>query len=50
VVLDSAFHHCAWMNFLINVSAGNTVTITVDRTGGPNAVLSGIFLGDSPPG
>jgi hypothetical protein len=27
------------------VAAGGTVTITVDRMAGANAVLSGIFLG-----
>ena len=39
------FHNGAWVEFPINVAAGGTVTITVDRTAGPNAVLSGIFLG-----
>ena len=29
------------------VAAGGTVTITVDRTAGSNAVLSGIFLGEA---
>jgi hypothetical protein len=33
------------MSFPISVAAGGTVTITVDRTAGVNAVLSGIFLG-----
>jgi hypothetical protein len=37
----------AWVSFPISVAAGATVTITVDRTAGVNAVLSGIFLGDS---
>ncbi len=35
------------MSFPLKVAAGGTVTITVDRTAGPNAVLSGIFLGDA---
>jgi hypothetical protein len=50
-VLSSDFSQGAWMSFPISVSAGGTVTITVDRTTGVNAVLSGIFLGDagSPP-
>ena len=45
------FNEGAWVSFPINVAAGGTVTITVDRTAGANAVLSGIFLGDagSPP-
>jgi hypothetical protein len=41
------FTEGAWVSFPINVAAGGTVTITVDRTFGPNAVLSGIFLGDA---
>ncbi len=39
------FNEGAWVSFPIEVAAGGTVTITVDRTFGPNAVLSGIFLG-----
>jgi hypothetical protein len=46
--LSSSFHEGAWVSFPINVAApGGTVTITVDRTSGSNAVLSGIFLGDA---
>jgi hypothetical protein len=46
--LSSSFHEGAWVSFPIDVTApGGTVTITVDRTAGPNAVLSGIFLGDA---
>jgi hypothetical protein len=50
-VLSSAFNEGAWVSFPISVAAGGTATITVDRTAGPNAVLSGIFLGNegSPP-
>jgi hypothetical protein len=44
-VLSSAFNAGAWTSFPISVQAGGTVTITVDRLAGPNAVLSGIFLG-----
>jgi hypothetical protein len=33
------------MVFPISVAPGGTVTITVQVTGGANAVLSGIFLG-----
>jgi hypothetical protein len=45
-VLSSSFHEGAWVSFPISVAAGGTVTITVDRTAGTNAVLSGIFLGE----
>lgn len=45
--LSSSFSKGAWVSFPITVAAGGTVTITVDRTAGPNAVLSGIFLGGS---
>ncbi len=47
VDLSSDFGEGAWVSFPISVAAGGTVTITVDRTFGPNAVLSGIFLGDA---
>lgn len=47
VDLSSDFGEGAWVAFPISVAAGGTVTITVDRTFGPNAVLSGIFLGDA---
>ncbi|HXQ00369.1 MAG TPA: hypothetical protein VN845_09955, partial [Solirubrobacteraceae bacterium] len=46
-MLASEFNEGAWVSFPINVAAGGTVTITVDRTAGFNAVLSGIFLGDT---
>ncbi len=51
-VLSSDFSQGAWASFPISVAAGGTVSITVTRTAGPNAVLSGIFLGDAgpPPG
>ena len=45
-VLSSDFSAGAWVALPVNVPAGGTVTITVDRTAGPNAVLSGIFLGN----
>ena len=49
--LSSSFNQGAWLNFPIEVAAGGTVSIVVDRTAGANAVLSGIFLGEggSPP-
>jgi alpha-tubulin suppressor-like RCC1 family protein len=46
-VLSSNFHGGAWVSFPISVAAAGTVTITVDRLAGSNAVLSGIFLGDA---
>jgi hypothetical protein len=42
--LASDFTQGAWVTFPINVAANGSVTITVDRTAGTNAVLSGIFL------
>jgi hypothetical protein len=42
-----AFSQGQWAIFPINVAAGGSVTITVTREAGVNAVLSGIFLGDS---
>ncbi len=35
----------AWVHAPINVGAGGSVVITVDRTAGGNVVLSGLFLG-----
>jgi hypothetical protein len=43
--LSTPFVDGAWMVFPISVAPGGTVTITVQVTGGANAVLSGIFLG-----
>ncbi len=37
------FSQGAWVNVLINVAAAGTVTVT--RTAGMNAAVSGIFLG-----
>ena len=45
LVLASSFNPGAWLHFPVSVSAGGSVTVTVDRTAGPNAVLSGMFLG-----
>jgi hypothetical protein len=45
VDLATSFNAGAWMVFPISVTAGGSVTITVQLTGGANAVLSGIFLG-----
>ena len=42
--LSSDFSQGAWLTFPISVAAGGTVTITVNRVAGANAVLSGIFL------
>jgi hypothetical protein len=43
------FGEGAWVSFPIAAAAGETVTITVDRMAGANAVLSGIFLGEAGP-
>ncbi len=45
-MLSSSFHEGAWVTLPVNVPAGGTATITVDRTAGANAVLSGMFLGE----
>jgi hypothetical protein len=44
-----AFNRGQWAIFPISVAAGESVTITVTRQAGANAVLSGIFLGDEGP-
>jgi hypothetical protein len=46
-MLTSEFGNGAWVSLPVSVAAGGIVTITVDRTAGVNAVLSGIFLGDA---
>ena len=46
-VLSSSFHEGAWVTLPVNVPPGGTATITVDRTAGANAVLSGIFIGEA---
>ena len=43
--LTTDFSQGAWVNVPINVAAGGTVTVTVTRTAGLNAVVSGVFLG-----
>lgn len=47
--LTSDFSQGAWLAFPINVPAGGSVTVTVTRTAGVNAVLSGMFLGEAGP-
>ncbi|HSS61358.1 MAG TPA: fibronectin type III domain-containing protein [Candidatus Limnocylindrales bacterium] len=47
--ITTDFSQGAWVNVPINVAAGGTVSIVVARTAGLNAVVSGIFLGASPP-
>lgn len=49
VGLGSDFSQGAWITFPVSAPAGATVNITIERTAGPNAVLSGIFLGDDTP-
>ena len=43
--ISTAFNQGAWVNAPINVPAGGSLTISVTRTAGANAVLSGIFFG-----
>jgi hypothetical protein len=47
VHLTTDFNQGAWVSFPISVPANGTVSITVSRDAGVNAVLSGIMLGDS---
>ena len=47
--LTTSFVQGAWMHATVNVPAGGSVVITVDKTGGYSAVLSGVFLGGSSP-
>ena len=46
-VLGGDFSQGAWVGFPISVAAGGTVSITVTRLAGGNAVLSGLFLGNA---
>ncbi|MGI8622981.1 MAG: hypothetical protein ACR2NB_05730 [Solirubrobacteraceae bacterium] len=46
--LDADFNDGAWLVFDLDVPANQTVTITAQRTAGPNAVLSGIFADPAP--
>ncbi len=50
--LSGSFNQGAWVSFPISVAAGETVSVSVERTAGANAVLSGVFLGEggAPPG
>ena len=45
VTLDAGFHDGAWIHFPISVGGSGTVTVTVDRIAGSNALISGLFLG-----
>jgi hypothetical protein len=47
VHITTDFNQGAWVSFPISVPANGTVSITVSRDAGVNAVLSGIMLGDS---
>jgi hypothetical protein len=46
VDITTAFDQGAWTAFPVYVPAGGTVSISVTRTAGTNAVLSGVFLGE----
>jgi hypothetical protein len=43
--ITTDFSQGAWVNVPISVAAGGAVTVTVTRTAGLNAVVSGLFLG-----
>jgi hypothetical protein len=43
--LTSSFAQGAWLHFPVTVGSGESCTITVVRTAGSGAVLSGIMLG-----
>jgi hypothetical protein len=43
--LSGDFHEGAWVSVPIEVAAGESLTVTVKRIAGVNAVLSGVFLG-----
>jgi subtilisin family serine protease len=45
VGIQSSFNGGAWMHFPVNVAAGGTVSVRVDKTAGGNGTLSGLFLG-----
>ncbi len=45
--LNASFNAGAWVSFQISVKAGEELPIVVDCQAGANAVLSGIFLGDT---
>jgi hypothetical protein len=47
-VLDSAFTNGLWTHAPVTVPAGGSVRITVSRSAGTSAVLSGLFLGGGP--
>jgi hypothetical protein len=48
-VLDSTFTDGLWTHAPVSVPAGGSVRITVSRTAGTSAVLSGLFLGQAAP-
>jgi glucosylceramidase len=48
-VMDSAFTNGLWTHAPVSVPAGGSVRITVSRTAGTSAVLSGLFLGGAGP-
>ena len=43
-VLGGDFSQGAWVGFPLNLAAGASVKIVVDRTAGANAIVSGLFL------
>ncbi|HEV3377002.1 MAG TPA: hypothetical protein VG126_06955 [Thermoleophilaceae bacterium] len=47
-VLDSSFTNGLWTHAPVSVAAGGSLRITVSRSAGTSAVLSGLFLGGGP--
>ena len=45
--LTTPFGTGAWIHFPITVAAGGSALVSVNRTAGMNALLSGLFLGDA---
>ena len=48
-ILDAAFTNGLWAHAPVTVPAGGSVRITVSRSAGTSAVLSGLFLGGAVP-
>ncbi len=51
IAISDAFNQGAWLHFPVSVAAGGALTVTVNDTGTPNALVAGLFLGGagSPP-
>ena len=47
--ISADFSQGAWVSASVSVAAGGTVTVTVNKTAGMNAVVSGVLFGGAPP-